>query len=63
MNTPQWRKSSHSGNGGDTCVEVADLNGVTAVRDSVHPEHGYLSLSPDVFRTLVTVIKAGEFDR
>lgn len=32
-----WRKSSHSGNGGPSCVEVAPVHPVIAVRDSKHP--------------------------
>ncbi|MFD3483349.1 DUF397 domain-containing protein [Streptomyces sp. NPDC058665] len=31
---PQWRKSSYSNGAGGECVEVAELGGVTAVRDS-----------------------------
>lgn len=62
MNTPQWRKSSHSGNGGNTCVELAALNGSTGVRDSVSPETGHLTFRPDEFSALVRAIKAGEFD-
>ena len=36
-----WRKSSYSG-ANNYCVEVADLPGATAVRDSKHPEAGVL---------------------
>ncbi|WP_329387270.1 DUF397 domain-containing protein [Streptomyces sp. NBC_01716] len=32
--TPQWRKSSYSNGTGGECVEVAELGGATAVRDS-----------------------------
>ncbi|MFD5899545.1 MULTISPECIES: DUF397 domain-containing protein [unclassified Streptomyces] len=35
--TPQWRKSSYSNGAGGECVEVADLAGITAVRDSKVP--------------------------
>ncbi|MGW0668003.1 DUF397 domain-containing protein [Streptomyces sp. NPDC002746] len=31
-----WRKSSHSGQGGD-CIEIAGLTTRTAVRDSKNP--------------------------
>ncbi|MEY9213225.1 DUF397 domain-containing protein [Thermobifida halotolerans] len=37
-----WRKSSYSG-GRENCVEVADLPGATAVRDSKHPEAAVLA--------------------
>jgi hypothetical protein len=34
----KWRKSSYSGNGGETCVEVADHDGTVHVRDT--KDHG-----------------------
>lgn len=42
--TLEWRKSSYSGIHVD-CVEVADLPGVVAVRDSKHSEAGVLFFS------------------
>jgi hypothetical protein len=30
----RWRKSSHSGNGGNDCVELADRDGLVLVRDT-----------------------------
>ena len=42
MNTHlEFRKSSYSGHAQD-CVEVADLPGGAAVRDSKHPDAGNL---------------------
>ncbi|MFC9604084.1 DUF397 domain-containing protein [Streptomyces niveus] len=35
--TPQWRKSSYSNGTGGECVEVAELAGIAAVRDSKMP--------------------------
>lgn len=35
--SPQWRKSSYSNGAGGECVEVAELVGITAVRDSKVP--------------------------
>jgi hypothetical protein len=58
----RWRKSSHSGNGGDTCVELAALTEGTGVRDSVSPQSGHLTLTPDRFAALVREIKAGQHD-
>ena len=39
---PAWRKSSYSSDTGGECVEVADLDLGTGVRDSKHPEAGHL---------------------
>lgn len=33
----EWRKSSHSGNGGANCVEVAFVGSAMALRDSKNP--------------------------
>ncbi|MEV7008763.1 DUF397 domain-containing protein [Streptosporangium sp. NPDC051022] len=63
LSLAEWRKSSHSGNGGADCVEVADnLPGVVAVRDSKDPHGPVLSFSPDGWRGFVGGIKGGEFD-
>jgi hypothetical protein len=32
-----WRKSTHSGEGSSTCVEVAEMSRGLAVRDSTDP--------------------------
>ena len=32
-----WRKSTHSGEGSSTCVEVAEISPGLAVRDSTDP--------------------------
>lgn len=36
-----WRKSSHSGEGGNECVEVAILGDSAVVRDSKDPHGGF----------------------
>jgi hypothetical protein len=42
-----WRKSSRSGNGGSTCVEVAtNLPGVVGVRDSKDRQGPVLTFPP-----------------
>jgi uncharacterized protein DUF397 len=33
-----WRKSSRSGGSGTSCVEVAELGGSVAIRDSKDPD-------------------------
>jgi hypothetical protein len=59
----QWRRSSYSGNGGNTCVEVAgNLPGVVAVRDSKDPEGPRLALSPAQWRAFAAGVKTGDFD-
>lgn len=56
-----WRKSSHSGSGNDTCVEVSTtLPGVVGVRDSVDPDGPRLAFSPAAWRSLTARIKEGD---
>ena len=52
--TVQWRKSSHSGDQGGECVEVAAFpSGAIGVRDSKNPEGPRLTLSRRAFRSLL----------
>lgn len=45
-----WRKSSHSGDTGGSCVEIADMPGSTVVvRDSKKPAGPILTLRPAAF--------------
>jgi hypothetical protein len=59
----RWRKSSFSGNGGASCVEVADHDGMILVRDTKDhgrgPVHRY---TPDWWRAFVAGVRNGEFD-
>ncbi|RBQ20822.1 DUF397 domain-containing protein [Spongiactinospora rosea] len=56
-----WRKSTHSGNNGGNCVEVAsNVPGVVAVRDSKNPTGPALRFTPDEWRTFLTNIKSGQ---
>jgi hypothetical protein len=58
-----WHKSTHSGDNGGGCVEVArNLPGVVAVRDSKDPGGPKLAFAPDEWRAFTAGIKAGEFD-
>ncbi|MCW2903770.1 MAG: hypothetical protein JWO67_6035 [Streptosporangiaceae bacterium] len=59
MNSPVWRKSSHSGNQGD-CVELARLGAEVGVRDSKNAAAGHLTVSAQAFSALVARIRAGE---
>ncbi|MEV0425903.1 DUF397 domain-containing protein [Micromonospora sp. NPDC050495] len=57
--TPQWRVSSRSGNGGDTCVEVADnLPDRVLVRDSTDRDGGTLAFAPAAWRAFVAGVRA-----
>ena len=59
----RWRKSSYSGNGGASCVEVAsNLPGIVAVRDSKDRGGPSLGFTPDKWRAFIAGAKAGEFD-
>jgi hypothetical protein len=58
--TPEWRKSSHSGNNG--CVEVAAVGDQVAVRDSKDPEGGVLVFTDREWRAFLAGVRDGEFD-
>jgi len=45
LSAVRWRRSSHSGQGGQDCVEVADLAPLIAVRDSKNPDRAHLVFS------------------
>ncbi|GAA4102258.1 DUF397 domain-containing protein [Actinomadura miaoliensis] len=55
-----WRKSSHSGDASNTCVEVAqNLPGIVAVRDSVDPEGPALVFTPEEWSAFTAQLKKG----
>ncbi|MFI8460572.1 DUF397 domain-containing protein [Kitasatospora sp. NPDC085464] len=57
-----WRKSTHSGQGGQ-CVEVADgIPGLMPVRDSKDPEGPALLFPSTAWQSFVTAVRTGEFD-
>ncbi|SNT48374.1 protein of unknown function [Actinomadura meyerae] len=59
----QWRKSSRSGTSGQSdCVEVANLSGGIAVRDSKDPSGFHVTLPVERFRRLADDIKRGAHD-
>ncbi|QFG24548.1 DUF397 domain-containing protein [Actinomadura sp. WMMB 499] len=54
----EWRKSSRSSTSGQSnCVEVANLPGSVAVRDSRDPDGPMLVVRRDVFAVLVKELK------
>ncbi len=56
-----WHKSSHSGNNGGNCVEVArNLPGVVAGRDTKDPDGPSLLLTPAGWRSFIAGIKSGQ---
>lgn len=60
----KWRKSSHSSNGGDTCVEVGQTaDGSILVRDTKDRGHGPVHrYTVDEWRAFIAGVHAGEFD-
>ena len=57
-----WRKASMSSQNGG-CIEVAaNLPGVTALRDSKHPEGGAHIVGRAAFAAFLADLKAGRFD-
>lgn len=58
-----WRKSTYSPEGGEDCVEVADLpTGGRAVRDSKHPDGGALTFGGIEWLAFVAGVRGGQFD-
>jgi hypothetical protein len=55
----RWRKSSYSG-GANDCVEVAELSGHAAVRDSKNISPGPLLFSRAAMSALVNGIASGQ---
>jgi hypothetical protein len=51
-----WRKSSYSGNGGSSCIEVA-ADGVVVVRDTTDRSGPVLAFSSAAWRQLVARLK------
>jgi hypothetical protein len=61
LSRAQWRRSSYSGNTGN-CIEVANLDGAIAVRDSNGPAGATLLLAPVGWRTFIEAVAAGSFN-
>lgn len=66
MSTPDlsgavWRKSTRS-NGSGQCVQVAEVAGVVAMRDSKNPDGPALVFSAAEWRAFVAAARDGQFD-
>lgn len=57
-----WRKSVRSAPQGENCVEVANLPGTVAVRDSKDPAGGALTVPRVAWRALADQIRSGLHD-
>jgi hypothetical protein len=55
----RWRKSSFSGNGGGSCVEVASGAASIHVRDTKSRERGFITVTSATWQTFMDEIKAG----
>lgn len=62
LETAVWRKSSRSGPLTDNCVEVAFVNGFTAVRDSKDRQGPVLLFTTAEWNAFIGGAKDGEFD-
>ncbi|ASU82198.1 DUF397 domain-containing protein [Nocardiopsis gilva YIM 90087] len=54
--TPKFRKSTYSATAND-CVEVADLHGGAAVRDSKNASRGHIAFPSDEWRAFLSDVK------
>jgi hypothetical protein len=52
-----FRKSSYSGARTENCVEVADVPGTTAVRDSQNRDRGHLDFPRDEWSALLGALR------
>jgi hypothetical protein len=62
MNTPTWRKSTHSDTSGNACVEAARLPNAIGLRDSKNPDAAHLTITPTAFGGLLKRIRGGGLD-
>lgn len=54
-----WRKSSHSGEHGGACVEVAETPQAVLVRDTQNRELGHLGFPTQAWVSFLTEVKSG----
>ena len=54
---PRWRKASYSGNGGGSCIEVADQAARVLVRDTQDRTGPVLRFTPAAWRRFADQVK------
>jgi hypothetical protein len=54
---PRWRKASYSGNGGGSCIEVADQTARVLVRDTTDRTGPVLRFTPAAWRRFADQVK------
>jgi hypothetical protein len=57
-----WRKSSYSNGSGGDCVEVANMDGRFAVRDSKNPAGPALTVTPADWSVFTAGVRSCDFD-
>lgn len=57
LRSARWLTSSHS-TGGTTCIQVAFLNGVIAMRDSKHPDQSPLLFTEASYKAFIADVRA-----
>ena len=58
LTSVSWRKSTYSGANGGNCIEVADLPGTVAVRDSKDPDGPALLFTAAEWAAFTARVKA-----
>jgi Domain of unknown function (DUF397) len=62
LSQAEWRKAARSNVNGGNCVEVAELPGAVAVRDSKHVDEPKLIFAPHEWHAFTASVKAGDYD-
>ena len=57
---PRWRRSSYSGNGGGTCVEVGQVRPGVLVRDTTDRTGPVLGFTPGAWRRFADQVKRSQ---
>jgi hypothetical protein len=63
LSQARWFKATASASSNGGCVEVADLDTATGLRDSKKPEAGAHIVPRSVFGTFLDDVRAGRYDR